>query len=293
MKRKPEARSPDLEEAAKWYTKYHALAPDDLLGLKKLVEVCEELEKLGQGEGEMGRQGEGMESCRRVAEQIARTEAESPAAVLREELERRTDDWRIVAELLGVPLDAVELGANLVENGGFEVWKGGRPEGWAWSNMADGKTWNLALFVGGFDEFDAYSGQRAMRVDGFWIQRKLELEPARAGYLRGEIELKPDTPYVLSFYYRIRNLREEKAAIWVSGTPEVLFKHDRMLPSTDGGWRKFIIVGWNRKEEAKKVKPLLRSWGVGEAEFDGMELREIALAANVQIKDFSTRFELR
>jgi hypothetical protein len=34
-------------EAAKWYAKYHQLAPEDLLGLKKLVEICEELEKAG------------------------------------------------------------------------------------------------------------------------------------------------------------------------------------------------------------------------------------------------------
>jgi hypothetical protein len=34
----------------------------------------------------------------------------SPAAVLREELSRRTDDRRIVAELLGVPVEDVELG---------------------------------------------------------------------------------------------------------------------------------------------------------------------------------------
>jgi hypothetical protein len=98
---------------------------------------------------------------------------------------------------------------------------------------------------------------------------------------------------VLSFYYRTKNLRRRKAAVWVSGKPEVLFKHDRMLPPTDGGWRKFIIVGWTKKEGANKVKPLLRSWGVGEAEFDEMELREVILAVDVEIKDFSTRFELR
>jgi hypothetical protein len=32
---------------------------------------------------------------------------------------------------------------------------------------------------------------------------------------------------------------------------------------------------------------------VGEAEFDEMELREVILAVDVEIKDFSTRFELR
>ena len=43
----PEARSADLQEAARWYKMYHALAPENLLGLKKLVEICEELEWAG------------------------------------------------------------------------------------------------------------------------------------------------------------------------------------------------------------------------------------------------------
>jgi hypothetical protein len=209
--------------------------------------------------------------------------------VLREELARRTDDRRIVAELLGVPVEDVELGPNLIENGGFEVWKGGKPKGWAWLNMADGKTWNRALFVGGFDEFESYDGEKAMRVDGFWIQREKDLHPARAGYYHRAIALKPDTPYVLSFYYRTRNLSEGKAAIWA----KVLFAGDYMLPDTKGEWRRFVIMGWNRKGEVSKIKPLLRSWGLGEVWFDGIELREIALTADAQIEDFSTRFELR
>jgi hypothetical protein len=96
--------------------------------------------------------------------------------------------------------------------------------------------------------FEAFESHKAMRVDGFSIQKKLELEAERAGYWGGEIELKPGTPYVLSFYYRTKNLRRRKAAVWVSGKPEVLFKYDRMLPSTDGGWRKLVIVGCRRKK---------------------------------------------
>ena len=36
-----------LEEAAGWYGKYHEMAPDDLLGLKRLAEVCTALEEAG------------------------------------------------------------------------------------------------------------------------------------------------------------------------------------------------------------------------------------------------------
>jgi len=30
--------------------------------------------------------------------------------------------------------------APLLRNGGFEIWKEGKPEGWTWSNMADALT---------------------------------------------------------------------------------------------------------------------------------------------------------
>ena len=44
-----------LQQAAYYYARYHALAPDDLLGLKRLVGVCTALEGAGVEE----------ESCRR------------------------------------------------------------------------------------------------------------------------------------------------------------------------------------------------------------------------------------
>jgi len=47
-----------LQQAASWYNRYHALAPDDLLGLKKLTEVCTALEEAGVEDA----------SCQRAAE---------------------------------------------------------------------------------------------------------------------------------------------------------------------------------------------------------------------------------
>ena len=75
--------------------------PDDLLGLKRLAEVCTALEDpstgpFGEAQDRL-RAGAGVEdeSCRE-------------AAALREELEARTDDRRIVAELLGVPVEKAD-----------------------------------------------------------------------------------------------------------------------------------------------------------------------------------------
>lgn len=96
-----------------YYNRYHALAPDDLLGpstgsgqsLKKLAEVCTVLEGAGVED----------ENC-------------LGTATLREELGAKTDDRRIVAEMLDVPAEDVELGPNLVENGGVRS-----GQAWRWS----------------------------------------------------------------------------------------------------------------------------------------------------------------
>jgi len=67
-----------LQEAAYYYTRYHALAPDDLLGIKKLAEVCTALEDpstgpFGEAQDRL-RTGAGVEdeSCRQATERVIR-----------------------------------------------------------------------------------------------------------------------------------------------------------------------------------------------------------------------------
>ena len=108
---------------------------------------------------------------------------ERPEAVqLRKELEAKTDDQRIVAELLGVPMESVELGPNLVKNGGFEEWTGERAEWWMWSAMFSREPFRAAVFAGGRDELSSLEGQRVARVTGFWVQRQGDKSLARAGF---------------------------------------------------------------------------------------------------------------
>ena len=59
-----------LQEAAIWYNRYHELAPDDLLGLKRLAEVCTALED--PSTGLRAGAGVGDESCRQAAERARR-----------------------------------------------------------------------------------------------------------------------------------------------------------------------------------------------------------------------------
>jgi len=312
-----------LQQAAHYYNRYHALAPDDLLGLKRLAGVCTALEKLGQGEGETRGQGEGMKSCREAAERVSGSmfqvssskppdEPETPnlkpetlklettpAAVLREALAARTDDRRIVAELLGVSVEDVELGPNLVENGGFDEWVEGRPEWWTWSDMFNHEPFNAAAFAGGVDGLLSFEGQQAARVDGFWIQQQEDKSRARCGYWqqwdeeqhsRRSITLTVGSPYLLSFYYRTENLANGAATVWVSYDPMVLFAHDHGLPSTGEDWHHFVAVGWNRSDAEAAIRPLIRSFATGSVEFDDVQVRAIGLAEGTTVEADDTRF---
>jgi hypothetical protein len=279
-------------EAAKWYGRYYELAPDDLLGLKKLAEVCTRLEEAGEDEAcweaaEEVREKWEMEN--RKWEKgipapnshfpIPNSQFPSPAAVLREELSRRTDDRRIVAELLGVPVEAVELGPNLVENGGFErVSKGDWPEAWEWHNPATSQPYNRAAFVGGVDRLDPLLGGLAARVDGFWIETLPDRSRAWAGFrVLYEIPASPDDLYMVSFDYRTERSLGDSAGIWVSPT-EIFFGWELFLPPTDGAWRH--AVGLSRSASVQTASApdiLVRSWGVGHVWFDNVRFQSICV----------------
>jgi len=305
----------NLQQATYNYARYHALAlrqaqdrpPDDLLGLKRLAEVCTALEEAGVED----------ENCREAAERVVGRQGDegtrrqeggkirhspfairnSPAAVLQEALEARTDDRRIVAELLGVPVEDVELGPNLVENGGFEEWTEGRPKWWTWSNMAKGDRRNKGVFAGGAEPLNAISGSAA-RVNGLWLQHDEDKEPGRCGYWqwdeqrhnRRPILLAVGMPYLLSFYYRTERLRDGAARVWVSSEPEVFFAGNHGLPPTGGEWQRFVAIGWNRAGIEAAIRPLVRSFATGSVEFDNVKVRAIGLVEGTIVEAGETRF---
>lgn len=239
-----------LGEAAVWYRRYLDQGHEDLLGLRRWVEVCEALQ----------RQGTVMETC-------------AGSAVGRRDLEARTNDQALVARLFGVPLERLALGPNLLENGNFEEWGNEGPLGWAWSNMSGQPPWNPGLFLGGMERVDVYAGQRAARVDGLWVAEEPGREGARAGYWATKIPLSPGL-YLLSLAYRTELASTGRVGVWVSGRPEVLFAGERWLPDTGGAWRRVLIVGRNTATDGS-IAVLLRLWGEGTVWFDDVALRKI------------------
>ena len=267
----------NLQESAAWYNQYHALVPDDLLGLKRLTGVCTALEEAGLED----------ENCRqaalRVSGALSQVEPEtwhlqsetSPAVVLQEGLRPHIDDRCIVAELLGIPLETVELGPNLVDNGGFEEWHRATPVRWRWLNMMNREPWSSGLAVGGRDSLSTCEGESATRVEGLWVQND-GAEPARAGYgyRESQVNLEPGHFYIVTLLYRTRSSKGQ-AGIWFSQDSRAIFAGERLLPATDGVWRGYVVLGRSSDPAVLPIWPLLRNWGEGTVWFDEQRVREI------------------
>lgn len=240
--------------AIDWYQQYHERVPRDLHGLRKLVEL------------EKGKQSVAAEQ--RKAELMA-----------------RTDDRFIVANLLGIAREDVELGPNLIENGSFETWNdnGQEPKSWARLNQSSGGPWYPAAFDLSADGLIVYTGTSAARIDGLWVQR----DPARAGYLywndgsaTGQaIGLDPRAAYALSFYYRTDGLAEiaevsTEDVMKTFGTPvaDSFCITGCRLPGTSGEWHHVVFLDWNNSDRVAPIGLALLNYGPGTVWFDQVSL---------------------
>jgi len=290
-----------LQKAVAWYNRYHVLAPDDLLGLNRLAEVCATLEKAGVED----------ESCRQAAERVLEGLGSeetagrrkggihnSPAVVLQATLATYTDGRHIVAAMLGVPVESVKLGPNSVANGGFEEWVRGRPWQWLWSAMFNSDPFNAAAFAKGADRLLFFEGEQSARVDGFWVQQEVGRSLARAGFWQWDekrlalrsIALTAGAPYIISFYYRTTRIPDSKATVWISDDAAVLWAHDYGLPATGETWRHFVALGWNRSGTGATIYPLVRSFAPGYVEFDDVQVRPIWLLEETSVVSSETQF---
>jgi hypothetical protein len=187
-------------------------------------------------------------------------------------------DRSLVASQLGVPVETVQFGPELVTNGGFEHYEISNDlvSVWHHSFMSRGNPRNLAAFVVGVDSSNAWNGSHAMRVDGLYRENNPELKGARAGFWHREpITVQPDTSYVVSFAYRTQEVQGNVAAVWLTGEQNVFWKHEKRLPPTGGEWKHETFVVWNRSGNEARIRPLLRSWGEGSVWFDDFSIRQV------------------
>jgi hypothetical protein len=289
-----------LTQAAGWYDQYHELAPGDLLGLKRLAKVCAALSEAGIEE----------ESCHTAALRVISSElraappasglqlASAPDVLLAEALQARADDRRLVADLLGIPIENVELGPNLVENDGFEELKDGSPSRWVWLPMVGGASQSDASFAGGDDEWLSFEGQGAARIEGLWVQPQVGTRPVIAGFWHWDdaerklqsIGLRTGGPYLFSLYYRTRETSQGGASILLSHNPDALWADFYDLPDTRETWRRFVAIGWNRTGAEVAIHPLVSSSGPGSVVFDAVQVRRVQLAVGTKVEAGEARF---
>jgi tetratricopeptide (TPR) repeat protein len=249
---KSQIPNPESEEqlaaAARWYEQYHMMAPDDLLGLKRLAEACTALEEAGVGD----------RGCQEAA--------------LGEALEARADDQRFVAELLGVPVEDVELGPNLVGNGSFGEGKGGQLESWNfWTYLGpDGK----GLYFAGIDSLAA--GGNAARIVGLRGGPMDDGTTTYGEYRGAELVLPPGDWYLISVRYRSQNL-DGNGLLFVGENSKggVRLTHS-YLEDSSGEWRRVSTLVPGRGWEMTVI-PVVRNWGLGSVWFDDVEVRPIGL----------------
>ena len=280
----------DLKKAAVWYGKYHTFAPDDLLGLKRLAEVCTVLEESGVDD----------ESCRKWALQVSDSMSQpagkpetpdletdsSPAQVIRAVLEARTDDRRVVAELVGVSVQSVELGPNLVGDQGILMQDTPLPlgssdqgsgygllPGWSPHTWANREPFERALFACGVDDFALLKRGDALEIEGLWIQSDERRESARHGLYSDEILFESDAVYMFSFDYRTTGVKQgsESSSVRVK---EVL-SSEFSLPRTFGQWRHVVLLVRNGQDSAVRSRLLLRSWMSGDVQFGQVMVKKV------------------
>jgi tetratricopeptide (TPR) repeat protein len=252
-----------LYKARNWYERYLQHQPGDLLAGKLLLRVYQ---ALGDPRSEN----------------------------LAKNLVSNTNLAASVSRLLGTDQSQVRLGVNLVPTGKFDQWQYSRrwlvdkPKEWQISNMAyEGSQFNSGSFVCGPDSIYTWQNAAA-HIKGIWLEDDDAKVAGRFGFWLTENRgpwLDSRSPYVISFYYRTIK-QAEGPTLWLSPDTSVLVhsvtgSDDYRLPATNGQWWRFVAVAWNKRAQAVRVNPLLRSWAAGEVWLDDFRISKILVQDDI------------
>lgn len=184
-----------------------------------------------------------------------------------------------IASTLGIEISAIQVGDNLVENGGFEKVTVDAPalEGWKYLLSIQGNLYsfnhegtNRAAFVVGQDTVDKYSGKRALRIDGLYVQHDAALDPAVASFQHAPISILANTWYIISVYYCTENIDTGWVQLWFSSD------YGFTLPATDRRWSEATIIAYSGASDIT-IQPTLSSSTTGSVWFDNVSVRKLSI----------------
>jgi hypothetical protein len=184
-----------------------------------------------------------------------------------------------VAPILGVAASELQLGPELIQNGGFERFGDSEdlPSPWRASFASTGGSWNQGAFVVGPDSAAPYNGSLALRIDGLALVRRTDREPARAGFLYPSLQVEAGDLYAVSFVYRTRAVADGAVSLWLGERADVIASGDSFLPGTNGEWQRATLIGRNSSGSPATINVLLRLWDEGTVWFDDISLRQVVL----------------
>ena len=182
-------------------------------------------------------------------------------------------DRQFAAGQLGVSVDRVELGPEMVENGTFDAWMVAQPVGWKFYQYA-GNDEAAGLYLAGQDAVGF--GRWAVRLDTIRGGRLNDGTLTFGEYTGPEFSVV-NQPYVVSLVYRsqfeLGGLLVFVGEYFRNGGA-VLLNQD--LPDTHGQWQTARLM-MAAPSGPLSVWPVLRNWGVGQVWLAGLSIKPLSV----------------
>jgi tetratricopeptide (TPR) repeat protein len=251
-----------LEDAANWLRQYLESAPADILGLTTLTEVCTALERFENTDPNCVMAAHVIRNQKTAkgtsGQKTESTVSDSPASILKDELETRTNDRTWAAELLGVLPEQIELGPNLINEAKDDYWR--------WVPRVGGE-FSRGLFINGTDGLEI---SMTHRIDVPWTTEQEGLFQTRADLRSPELSLSSQHRGVgiLSFWYKALGRSRVRAASMVDTEPMTW-----QLPGTYGQWHRAAIL--IPVKDSSSIAFSLRITQNGSTQFHNVTFREL------------------
>lgn len=209
---------------------------------------------------------------------------------------QQTIDTKVVAQMAGVPIEAVSIGRsllqsdpfnslpvppnnhsvqNLVEGDTFRTFGAGPAQGWYWS-VPNTAAWQ---FVSGRDPFERPGSVRITNL--WWPEYAAQTTISPSASLISAQFTVPQGWALASMWYRVQSEGQGVGAIFVGNNDPAarLTQTVIQLPDTQGQWKRVMILG--HMQEDQKMQAVLTNQGAANVWFQQVEVRPVTLPVSI------------